>query len=756
MTDKLRITENENDIAGKLSLMVARRPLSVKSDIKQHSDGAVLRDALHIPLEHQKILKDIHLINQPDSTAKRHIEYQAMIERKYEILVKALDLCDNVGRCLLDLNENYVEVSKKTSNVDTDCQALLREQEDLAHTAKDLRKKIQFFNEAHRISGMVKTNDLAMKMVTGPDLHLILEKLDTCKQFMKTHAKWKEAQRYLGVFTRLEDRVLKAVRLHFTAQLRAVVATLRKNNAGDPDLKMTSAKAFVEFQNVASKIKPLIESFEKKESSEQHQMLLGGLQETFAQCRLQMLKDEIQTGWQKDLDENFKLPDAIRHCCSFLVSTLGFEYQLFEHFFEINPASKAVLHSLLGKLSSFLYTGIRPLLIREMELEPISQAIVTLKREVLEQQVLPRGEAMSPFVSVIKRLLQDMQLRLAYRAQRYINEQIAGFEPSAEDLDYPNCLLRKSEEGKSIESKSKMISPSDKKSALKAAAADTKQADMLKATGATKWFPTISRTVMCLFKLHECVEAGAFSHLAQEALSQCSRSLKMASQKILSKSGEIHAQLFMIKYLLILRSQISVLNIIRHHENLLDFSHMKDIFSNVVAGKASLETLLRQGTPSIVKKEINAKKNLQIDLKLTCERLIAQQSDVLVGKLAAVLQEVSNRMNQETSAEPAADDITRIYAVLEDMLGNTKEESEGRRKAKIVATKKGLDDLSSHLKSYLENVKLERMLLDPIIANMKKAFGEARDCMLKSKSKEVEAVESCLLQLESELIVRSK
>eukprot|EP00954_Amorphochlora_amoebiformis_P014373 1125317-Amorphochlora_amoeboformis.AAC.1 len=544
MTDKLRLTDEETNISGKLSLLFNQSVMVTPEDSKD-AQRQMLRSLEREEILNRSILQDVHLTEAESGMAKRHSRYQESVKNHFKILHKALDLCHGIDSSLMGLNQNYMDVSQKTSKVDTDCQALLKEQEQLSSTARDLREKLQYFNHAHYINSKVKTNDLAMKMVNSPELHNVLQKLDKSIQFMQANSQWKEAQRYLGVFIRLQEKVLNTVKLYFTAQLRTAVAALRQGTDGDKSsIKMASAKAFVEFQTVASKLKPLIQSIQDKASnSPQYELLLESLHQTFVMYRLKLLKNEVQMGWRHDI-EHLSLIEAVRHGCGFIINTLTFEYQLFEHFFEVTESAKATLHGLLSRLASMLYSGLRPVLIQELELEPISQAILVLRKEILEQQVLPRGEALSQFVPVINRLLADMQLRLAYRAQIFINEQIAGYEPIAVDLNYPACLEN------ARQSKPPVSKPADESQASNAKQ-DGKESKAL--TISKLWFPTLGKTVMCLFKLHECVEPGAFSHLAQEAILHCNRSLQLASKKIGAKQGRLHGQLFLIKYLLILR-----------------------------------------------------------------------------------------------------------------------------------------------------------------------------------------------------------
>ena len=61
--------------------------------------------------------------------------------------------------------------------------------------------------------------------------------------------------------------------------------------------------------------------------------------------------------------------------------------------------------------------------------------------EILEDQVAARKEELSATAPVFEGLLEDIQQRLVYRAQKYILSDIAGYAHSPGDLAYPDKLI---------------------------------------------------------------------------------------------------------------------------------------------------------------------------------------------------------------------------------------------------------------------------------------------------------------------------
>ena len=61
--------------------------------------------------------------------------------------------------------------------------------------------------------------------------------------------------------------------------------------------------------------------------------------------------------------------------------------------------------------------------------------------EILEDQVGARREELSTTSAVFEQLLEDVQQRLVYKAQKFIQSDIGGYSHSPGDLAYPDKLI---------------------------------------------------------------------------------------------------------------------------------------------------------------------------------------------------------------------------------------------------------------------------------------------------------------------------
>lgn len=156
------------------------------------------------------------------------------------------------------------------------------------------------------------------------------------------------------------------------------------------------------------------------------------------------------------------------------------------------------------------------------------------------------------------------------------------------------------------------------------------------------WYPTVKRTLVCLSRLYFCLDRGTFQGLAQEALVICIKTVQSAADLISKRKTPIDGQLFQIKHLLIIREQIAPFQVdFTTKEMSLDFSavqkaaidlinHRRNIFS-FSSNNALLEFLL-EGTPKVKEYLIDSRKEIDKQLKHSCEAFISHATELLLGK----------------------------------------------------------------------------------------------------------------------------
>lgn len=181
------------------------------------------------------------------------------------------------------------------------------------------------------------------------------------------------------------------------------------------------------------------------------------------------------------------------------------------------------------------------------------------------------------------------------------------------------------------------------------------------------WYPTVKRTLVCLSRLYFCLDREIFQGLAQEALIICTATISLAAEKITAKKvyyiwikstwgylfvlqSILDGKLFQIKHLLIIREQIAPFQVdFTVKEVALDFSTIRtaavgllqkrDRLFSFSSNNALLEFLL-EGTPKVIEYLIDSRKEIDKELKASCEAFISNATNTLIGGVTQWVQKV--------------------------------------------------------------------------------------------------------------------
>merc|ERR1719479_563477 len=193
------------------------------------------------------------------------------------------------------------------------------------------------------------------------------------------------------------------------------------------------------------------------------------------------------------------------------------------------------------------------------------------------------------------------------------------------------------------------------------------------------WYPTVRRTLVCLSRLYRCLELEIFQGLSQEVLDACMDSLQNACTQITARKGLRNGQLFLIKHLLILREQITPFQVqLSVLEHSLDFSKLKnaalsliplslsgklgnsqlnDLTLNIAGraaqgnssvGMSSVKSLLEGTTPQVKEHCQDSRREVDKQLKCSCETFISASIAETVGPMKEVLDKIKIETSKQT------------------------------------------------------------------------------------------------------------
>ncbi|KAF9428259.1 Golgi transport complex subunit 3 [Podila epigama] len=610
---------------------------------------------------------------EPIETTQQFLDWFSGIEGKMErdqedvyrnylmVVVLYKEACDGflkqieeTSNCFKSLEGHYAFVEEKTRALQLACEKLLQEQ---------LESVARLFN--------IQGEDVCMR----PEFSSTLVKLDECLEYVQNNLNYKDSELYQMRFRQCMTKGMTLIKMHFITKLRALsseVASKKPVLAKGESIKPATATAlfYVKFKAVAPPMRALVEELEKRcVNHKEYNSLLNDCYNCYFSVRQQHLAPMIVSKIQEmGPSQQDKLLFA-RNGLAFLTSVCMDEYSLFYNFFNTGEEE---LYGYLDTLIGYLYDYLRPRIIHENKIDILSELCVVMN---IQQANIPIDEnSHLAFGYLIRNMLQDTQQRLVYRAQAFIRSEIQNFKPKPDDLNYPVRLQAPPplSTGHSTMSRSSTTQhihrPSDAESIAESLpevssptpslagsinggyfTSPTIQQFVDTAEMYHGWYPTLQTTLWLLTKIYKCVNQTIFDDLSQEALSKCLVSLNQAATTIKETRDPVDGHLFLIKHLLILKEQIAPFegNFV-HSTKEVDFTRMSDAITTLFRDRANLFSfgswfgaVSQTITPTLVDSYLDARQEIDRDLKLVCETFILEMGKSAVHCLAGFMNKVA-------------------------------------------------------------------------------------------------------------------
>ncbi|KAF8981652.1 Golgi transport complex subunit 3 [Entomortierella lignicola] len=598
---------------------------------------------------------------------------------------------DETTECFKSLEGHYAFVEEKTRALQLACEKLLQEQTNLQTLADLMASKLSYFHQLEAVTRLFNSpgDDVCLR----PEFVPMLSKLDECLDYVQQNLKYRDSELYQMRFRQCMTRGMTLIKMHLITKLRALSAevaskkpVLAKGESMKPAMERTLF--YVKFRAIAPPLRSLIAELEKRcVSHKEYNSLLNDCYNCYFSVRQQHLSSIIVSKIQEmGPSQQDKLKFA-RNGLAYLTSVCMEEYSLFYSFFNTGESE---LYGYLDTLIGYLYDYLRPRIIHENKIDILSELCVVMN---IQQSDIPIDEnSHLAFGHLIRNMLQDTQHRLVYRAQAFIRSEIQGYKPTPNVLDYPARLQVPPPIPANTESLSKTATsqytnrPSDVESIAESIPEISSPTPSLASsiTGGyfssptinqfdetstmyQGWYPTLQKTLWLLTKIYKCVEQSIFDDLSQEALSKCLISLNQAATTIRETKDPVDGRLFLIKHLLILKEQIAPFegNFV-HSTKEVDFTRMTDAITTLFRDRTNLLSfgswfgaVSQTITPTLVDSHLDARQEIDRDLKLVCETFILEMGKSAVHSLTEFMNKVAGfRIRADIEAQREQDPST--------------------------------------------------------------------------------------------------
>ncbi|KRZ37448.1 Conserved oligomeric Golgi complex subunit 3 [Trichinella pseudospiralis] len=581
---------------------------------------------------------------------------------------------------------------------------------DIAHSLNDATEKLRELNNKYRTvaNRTISLHDACNQLmtsqklnspllsVTGESFLHLLNLIDDGIVFMSDHTTYKDSAFYLSKYKHCLTKALTLVKTYVSRTFEnSTKAILEKAKSISDRYAESFPIYYCLFVANASQLQPLFKELEPKwsKSDEYANMLEQCYKEYFYQ-RCVLMEPSLRLTVENLVKENEKsCCSLIRHGCTTLFRFCDDEYYLMGQFFKRGYEH---FNQFIENMARIFYNAIRPNVIHLQHLETLTELCVTLRTKILDERcytndvtdVVYKGLA-----KVLEELLGDLTERLLYRSQMFAANEIGNYNPAEGDLAYPEKLIMIREISKSM-------------------ASSGEDTNNIGSNIQGLWYPTVRRTVMCLSKLYRCLDATSLQGISQEVMEMCIESLKSAKAKIETKSDELHAHLFFIQHLLILRAQTAPLMGDVFCEPSVDFSKIKESAVNLIHNKSewlsfssnnALLKLLLQVPVQTSEQVVDSRRHLDFTVKTACQNFIADSADVFVSEIKKYLTQVKAISNKNPNVDLARDCNFANPKIVSQLIANT-----------YRMLKNNWPKFRDQLALYLCNVDIENTLATPV------------------------------------------
>lgn len=687
--------------------------------------GSLEDISLNNAADFMKWFSGIETMRNSESEGK-FIAHSAILDRHLAAIDSLLRKTDEIAEIFEALSQAQKSVSERTSALQNTCESLVSDKERLVNLVEQIKGKLVFFNELEHVNSLFSAG---APSVDSSEFLPLLQRLDDALQYILSHPQYADAMAYSSKFKQLQMRALAAARTKVAASLRLATAqaqaalqgqatpTLQGDDNGSQHLMMLegadAALLYVRFRSVAEpSLKELLQGIEKRASSgsrSEYVRLLRDCEALFCEARLSLLQRPVSAKLKLNSTQS-SLAEFLRSGCGYLMQLAQLELQLFGSFFpgRVEQAGCNTIAPLMEPLCNILYDELRPAMLALRDVDTLSELITILSYDILGGKALGlEPESAIPLEPMIRRTIADLQERLTWRAQEYVRDEIMAFVPGPKDLDYPKAPLPGKEP------------PENEIEAEEETSTDIDDPTF-------DWYPPVKRVLTLMSKIYKALPAATFNGLAQQAVSAGMKTVLDGARSISTAKSLTDAELFSIKQVLVLREHIASFEAeFAIVERDLDFTHTREAIRKMMTGQLpflslssdnAMLQLVQKGAPRLLENQLDAKKEVERQVKLSCESFIMYATKLAVEPLLTFITKV-------TAVRITAEGTEMVKPLREQAFASTERLQEVIT-AVSTALKTTVPDTIKKMKIYLPDPSTQVMLLQPIKSNIIEAHGQ--------------------------------
>ncbi|KAK6197598.1 Sec34-like family-domain-containing protein [Scheffersomyces amazonensis] len=542
-----------------------------------------------------------------------------------------IDESDGILNQIHLLLKKYDQISNETLDFDRESSELLNLQTSYQHKYDQIENYLKHFENLDNITrNLSKSGNHLINQRRDYFLNTILKELDSSIEFINLHPQFKNIDLYDNRFKQCLTRGLTLIKNYLNTELKDIYDGLNKKLYDESKNVSIDILIFNEFSEYlkynGNNFKELFNQILIRiHNNKEYEGLLGDILNNYFKIRLNLLRQYIPPNLIiKKTHDN--LVQICQDQISFFKKIIEREFSLLKKFFIVNNIPSIIndyFYQHLKNVLEPLYDSLRQLILREFNISKLCQLTTLLQKyyefeddsESIQDNSSLSGLPIINYGELFQPILDDVQQRLIFRTQIYVDDKLVKYKPKPEDLRVGNR----------------------KKSSKLQDSTTTNEINQIETDYPDNLFPNVylplAKALTLLSSIYELINSVVFDDLAHYIVHACIFLLKGEFYKLsITYLGPIDAQLEYIKNLIILKTQINNFDIqYTRNDYSIDFTGgFSDIWKMVRAKSFDRNTLLEvayKSVPKVVNNMIDANYEIELELNNAVTKFIETCGD---------------------------------------------------------------------------------------------------------------------------------
>ncbi|KAJ2448608.1 Golgi transport complex subunit 3 [Coemansia sp. RSA 2336] len=319
-----------------------------------------------------------------------------------------------VAEALQGIQRELDRVNERSSGVQAACFEQQAREARLKRMSEEISEQLSVYQSLGPIAQLL--NAPGDKVCLDPSFLPSLQRIEEATEFITKHAGARDSELYLMRFGQCRTRGLTLIKMHAQREFRRLGAQLEAKKGSD---------VHVRFRTAAVQLRPLLEALQRHQQGAAGTQVLADVQHAYFMVRMNWLRIHVPRSLHEIEREHEDEAGMVRDWCAFMMNVCADEGRLFVEMF---GQEAPLLREHEDQAMALFHEQVRPRIIRKADVESLAMLSLTL---LTYQRPATDGDTqLDAFYAAVAAVLQDAQQRLAFRAQAFVQSEIARFRLS--------------------------------------------------------------------------------------------------------------------------------------------------------------------------------------------------------------------------------------------------------------------------------------------------------------------------------------